>query len=566
MMNKATLEILAGYKKIELPKPGNPGRLAQVTDDVRGIWIDQGHHWFSLNGNAINVMEFGAKGDGKTDDSLAFCDAFTSGDRILIPSGMTFLIGDIKVTNQTLFGGGTIRKKSDSPWAFHIIGDGAVINGLRFYAEHTSGQPNADIRLGDGARNVRIINCCFESSTYSAVAGAGWNEPEYKNHVSGVIFSNNIVKGKYARPLYLYSIDHITIKGNIIRDCQFDAIRLVDNDGFCLIDGNQFINIGDPCWPDEQTRDAVDCYWSGDHIVISNNIINTGAAHGLDIKGFAKDGSHGSRKIVVCNNQIYGTRYSGINISGDSDYDEQGSFKSIDGVIVSGNIIEGCNQNNRDGTGNMGDAAIHCRGLCSYLAISQNYVVSNFSRGIFINSIPDKAISKSIMVNNNLCVNNGYKDHTDGVGIIIFAVDGLIVTNNICENDPNLPNPNQTIGLQITSSSSGYSTLKSIIVRDNICRNNLRYQIVTESNNTRADGIAVFEGNIQEGNNAIQRKSWHDQRSVFFGAGIPGPGDGRFRRGDLIFNVNVSAGGSVGWICIKDGNPGTWKKFGSVEA
>jgi hypothetical protein len=103
-------------------------------------------------------------------------------------------------------------------------------------------------------------------------------------------------------------------------------------------------------------------------------------------------------------------------------------------------------------------------------------------------------------------------------------------------------------------------------VRDNICKNNLANQIITESNTTRADTIAVFDGNIQEGPGAIQRKTWHDQRSVFFGTTIPGAGDGTFRQGDVIFNVNANAGDFVGWVCIAGGNPGSWKRFGAVEA
>jgi hypothetical protein len=37
-------------------------------------------------------------------------------------------------------------------------------------------------------------------------------------------------------------------------------------------------------------------------------------------------------------------------------------------------------------------------------------------------------------------------------------------------------------------------------------------------------------------------------------------------RGDIIWNLNPSAGGKVGWVCVASGNPGTWKAFGVIDA
>ena len=44
------------------------------------------------------------------------------------------------------------------------------------------------------------------------------------------------------------------------------------------------------------------------------------------------------------------------------------------------------------------------------------------------------------------------------------------------------------------------------------------------------------------------------------------PSTGEWAKGQIIYNTNPSAGGNVGWICTASGSPGTWKSFGTIEA
>lgn len=43
------------------------------------------------------------------------------------------------------------------------------------------------------------------------------------------------------------------------------------------------------------------------------------------------------------------------------------------------------------------------------------------------------------------------------------------------------------------------------------------------------------------------------------------PSAGTWERGDIIFNKEPSAGGKVGWVCTTAGSPGTWKAFGVID-
>ena len=43
------------------------------------------------------------------------------------------------------------------------------------------------------------------------------------------------------------------------------------------------------------------------------------------------------------------------------------------------------------------------------------------------------------------------------------------------------------------------------------------------------------------------------------------PSSGNYVVGDIVWNDNPQPTGYVGWICVRDGSPGTWKAFGQIE-
>lgn len=50
----------------------------------------------------------------------------------------------------------------------------------------------------------------------------------------------------------------------------------------------------------------------------------------------------------------------------------------------------------------------------------------------------------------------------------------------------------------------------------------------------------------------------------FTAAAAPTAGD--FARGDIVWNSAPEAAGTVGWICVTGGSPGTFKAFGTIAA
>ncbi|WP_447839215.1 hypothetical protein [Enterobacter cloacae] len=46
--------------------------------------------------------------------------------------------------------------------------------------------------------------------------------------------------------------------------------------------------------------------------------------------------------------------------------------------------------------------------------------------------------------------------------------------------------------------------------------------------------------------------------------GTAAPTSGRYLQGSIVRNTNVLAGGTLGWVCVASGSPGTWKGYGGV--
>lgn len=49
-----------------------------------------------------------------------------------------------------------------------------------------------------------------------------------------------------------------------------------------------------------------------------------------------------------------------------------------------------------------------------------------------------------------------------------------------------------------------------------------------------------------------------------FMTGSKAPSTGTFKKGDIVWNNDPKETGYVGWVCVRDGNPGIWRGFGQI--
>ncbi|MEK9693571.1 MAG: hypothetical protein VW235_11645, partial [Rhodospirillaceae bacterium] len=50
-----------------------------------------------------------------------------------------------------------------------------------------------------------------------------------------------------------------------------------------------------------------------------------------------------------------------------------------------------------------------------------------------------------------------------------------------------------------------------------------------------------------------------------FDTGNSAPDAGSYQKGDIVWNTDPKPTGFVGWVCVRDGTPGTWKPFGKIN-
>src|SRR5947209_674311 len=82
---------LEAFAKVSLPTAGNAGRLVRVTDNERGLWMEDGTQWISTFGRAIDVQWYGAKVDGQA----VFDASITNGQKTLTSASAKFQSTDV---------------------------------------------------------------------------------------------------------------------------------------------------------------------------------------------------------------------------------------------------------------------------------------------------------------------------------------------------------------------------------------------------------------------------------------------------------------------------------------
>jgi hypothetical protein len=328
-----------------LPAPGSAGRLATVTDGVRGLWVDQGHQWYGVNGERLNVREFGATGSGVSDDTAAIQNAINaaaSGDAIIFPNG-TYLVTSLVIGKRiTLlgWGGATLRANNSSRGttllSISAAGDESLITGLRFAGNDLMRAIDVD-----SAQRIVITNNRFDNRFW------GQTLRLRSAHLSRIYSNFFEWEGKQGA-------DGGPDANVIISLWQSDLVEVHHN---LLIGLNTITD------PTRAQRGIFSQLGSGVSIIgnVLRHHISTTQQTGTPIAVWAAIGApkHGG---VIANNQIDGGFGNQIYVK-----------NQMYGVVISGNVIT-----NANGAG--GSAALVCADQSDYCLVTSN-TVSNSSNG-----------------------------------------------------------------------------------------------------------------------------------------------------------------------------------------
>jgi hypothetical protein len=215
-----------------------------------------------INGSAVNVLDYGATGNGTTDDTAAIQAALNVGGAIYFPSG-TYLVKNaaniagvsalLLSSNSLIFGEGTssVIKLGAHSTIKHCIFDSIgtksniTIRDLKFDGNKAQQTGALDefshgIRIVDRSVGVTVENCTVVNCQGDGIYIGYELQPDAPT--SKVFINNNIVNGNARQQITVTQGTEITISNNRVDgaiDIEADAvstsrtsaIKIIDNSG-----------------------------------------------------------------------------------------------------------------------------------------------------------------------------------------------------------------------------------------------------------------------------------------------------------------------------------------------
>ena len=380
---------------------------------------------------AVNVKDFGAKGDGTTDDTAAIQAAIdhvnatgTYGTVIIPPSSGDYIFTQIQnKTKVTLLGTGGVLKLKDNT---------ANDAGTNFYpvGNLTGTECTYDGLIIDGnSANNTLYNVC-DSITCSGEGSIVRNCKILDAADSGIMFTaathgqciNNYIKGAKDAGIYTNNssetsddIRGAVISGNVCQDCDYGGINIKRSAGYIVVQGNTIENSGNGI--------TVEDFGSGSggnpsHLLISNNLCKD---IGYNFRSLSPAPSESgliiqlSKYCVVSGNKF-------VNVSGQVFVLDGAQYCS-----VTGNNFRGYTTNPKtSGYGNPG-LMLTVRSSVSpdYNTISGNVITGCEDEGIYVTAGEYNSITGNVVkdIDGAGASNQAFRIDADG--------DNNIVSDNV---------------------------------------------------------------------------------------------------------------------------------------
>lgn len=530
----------------------------------------------------FSVLDYGAVGDGIANDAPAVQLAINAvaalgRGTVVFPSGKTyFLNAQINFCdNLTIMGYGAKIVAGRSY---------AAINTPLFknFANSTLNVPGIIL----ASENITVLGLTFDGADTGVPGGlvpnvdmhgvilcfGGWTAG---SGVNGVVVRDCTFTNFEGAPVFAYRSQNLDISDNYFEN----------------IFANATLSIGA----------SIDCHEVDGAIISGNRIDHTSTGkswHGIVVL----DWDTGSKNVNVTNNVIRNLNGGdGISCEGNSP-----SAVNLDNCVIADNVISDCAG---DGIGVdhcieviVSNNTIRNVGQNGILAAATNTLIidGNNLRGMSMSGVWANGIGLRAVITNNRIQDTGYLDaNYQGEGIFLYnatggnAVSAEIIGNYIKDTDACGIYCNMTHSViqgnfinnfgRDNTATRDFGILGNGMVCDNIViaiATHSSYGINIEDgcsvkNNrvsgTFADGFyrvgfrnAIYSGSFISPNNL----NYDDdtKKIVYWGSATPAATGTVWQVGDIIYNTAPTAGGSIGWVCTTDGNPGTWKTWGAITA
>jgi hypothetical protein len=257
----------------------------------------------ALARGTFNVRNYGAKGDGKTDDQQAIMGAVSAatahrGGVIYFPAGKYLHSGILD------FGSGMVVSGADQ--SSLVVGTNHSNAALRFV----------------GAAGCGVFNVALSSDAVSR-EGNYESADIYLEGASDCAISAVSIDGSASAGMVIHNSANIVVTSNQVRNTMADGIHTVGGSHNVLVAGNQAWNTGDDSFsavayaPEPQTA----------NVTIMNNVSVRSHARGVSCVG--------AINCLIQGNQVYSPAAHGIAVV----YESSWNTWAPSGTAISGNVI-----------------------------------------------------------------------------------------------------------------------------------------------------------------------------------------------------------------------------------
>ncbi|RKN66027.1 right-handed parallel beta-helix repeat-containing protein [Paenibacillus ginsengarvi] len=517
-------------------KANDKGLGGTVTNAVYGGDPEEAECLLRANG-AISVLDYGAIGDGITDDTEAFRDAAQTGKMMIVPKPAVYykVSGPITLTN-SVYGIGTpeVRMEGADGSAnkrMFIIqsyrGAALHVSGLHLNGQYTGGTVGEQshlLRVIDSG-NIYVHHNRFNTAYGDCVYfGADYIRPCENVHV----YQNEMI-GPRRCAVALVSVKKAWVRDNIISDAH-DYVATIDIEPNKTSSGTEIV----------------------EDIWIEDNVFDCA---GIFINTYSPNAGFPNKRLTIRGNQGQ-SRYFFRSIAGETGNTED--------VCIADNEFYGSVGDARMFTSSRVQKGLVIRGNRDYGTGSSGWNISNADNAVVSHNVIDavRAIAASFRNCNRLLFHGNRINHVySSYGAVRFAgpetTEGNVVTDNIFLD---------------TDYGLKFETVASRMIVSNNHIDSKRACIQLEATAAGSD-IRIFQDNVfandgvPVGNPAYLLKPMTPEAitkgvSVSWANSVPTSGS--WIQGSVVYKTAASSAECMGWICVASGSPGNWEPFGIV--